>query len=778
MRPRRLLLPRKWCAVGRRGWIAALGVVLSVAFLIGGLARVELSTGVGSFLPSSDPVVEQFHDYTRTFGADPAVVLLESAEPHELLGPDQLPRLLHLEGELARLSNVAAVYGPATILNQIAGRAQDLLAELAGRREGLRRTAEVQARHHGATDEELAVAADRASADFDQRYGSLLAQGLPAGLPTTRNKAFVTTVAYDSQGAPRPQWRFVVPSDHSVAIMVRPREGLDQRATTQLIDDIRSLVAESGLHTTRDTVSGVPAVVAGLGQQVGRELPLVGGSAIVAVALCFWFVPWTRRRRRLLPVGTTLLATACTVASMGWLGRPMSLGVLAFLPVLLGVGSYYPTYWARRARGSLIVVVALATGSSFGALTLSPLPFVQDLGLALGLGVLFACGMGAMLVGRTVSDAESGDGGVVVAASGAPTGGGQTSLTVRWTVIGAIGLVAALGWVALAGLPLQADFASFTGGLPVGEEVDHLKQAMGTVGEVDIVLRGPDVTSPAAIEWMRQAQSAVVTAHGDELRPVISPPLLLSFLGAKPDAEQIRAGLRLLPPYLVDSVIDPNHSVAGLTFGTTVEDAEGLKAVRDEVIRELPPSPDGYRAELTGLPMLAARGQELVSADRYLANLAGLVAAGLLLAIGLRGRRIDAGRAILAGVLATGVGLSLVWATGIALNPLTVALGSLTAAVGCEFTVMLTEAARTGQQWLRRSVALAAITSSLGYLILVVSGIQAIKEFGVLLSGSVLLALGAAWLTVWVWPPRRELGRSISGNNETGSYLALAVVSR
>lgn len=310
-----------------------------------------------------------------------------------------------------------------------------------------------------------------------------------------------------------------------------------------------------------------------------------------------------------------------------------------------------------------------------------------------------------------------------------------------------------LGWVALPHIPLQSDFTSFTAGLDVGDDVEHLERALGSSGEVDIVLRGPDVTTPEAMAWMARAQEAVVVSHGDVLRPVTSPPQMLGFLGSAPQPEQIAAALRLLPPYLVGAVLGPDHDRASLAFGSTPQDAGELRALRDDVLAVLPAPPEGYEVDITGLPMLAARGYELVDADRYLANTAGVVAAGLVLALGLRGRRSDAGRAVLAAAIATGTGLGLIWLTGTPLNPVTVALGSLTAAVGCEFTVMLAEAHRTGRRWLRRSVVLAASTSAAGYLVLVFSGLQAIREFGLLLSGSVLLALAAAHLVVWIWPP-------------------------
>lgn len=748
----------------RRRLGAVVGVVVALALLVGGLVRVEVATGVDSFLPANDPAVDALHDYAGTFGSDATVVLLESAEPTSLLAEEQLQSLLRLEGELARLPDVSAVYGPATVLNQVAGRAQDLLAELVGRRDGVRGTAEAQAAASGASPEEAAREADRASAEFDRRYGTLLARGLPSGLPTIRNQAFVENAIYDDQGRPRPQWRFVAPSDRSVALLVRPRQELDQGSTEVLVDRVREAVAGAGLNTTRTTVSGVPAVVAGLGHQVRQEIPLLGGLAIIGVAVCLLATPWaTGRRRRLMPLAVTLLATATTMAVYGWVGRPLSLGVVAFLPVLLGVGSYYPIYWAQRAERRVVVTVAVATAVSFGALALSPMPFVRDLGLSLALGVLASCGIAAVMTRKwraAEPSAEEAPGtpetrpepasptphSVDSAVSGRP-------ISTRIAAVVVAGLIAVAGWVSLPSIPLTADFTSFTQGLAVGDDVEHLQRSLGTSGEVDVVLRGPDVTSPEALAWMSTAEQTIVSGHGDVLRPVTSVPQMTRFLGNEPTPEQISAALRLLPPYLLGAVVGPDHDVASLAFGSTQQDVVELTKLRDTVLGDLPAPPPGYEVEVTGLPMLAAHGYDLIDGERYLANGVGVLAAGAVLLIGLGRRRMDAVRAVLAATIATGLGLSLMWLFGIALNPVTVALGALTAAVGCEFSVMISEAARSGRIRLRRSVALAAATSGVGYLVLAVSGLQAIREFGLLLAVSVLLALGTARLVVWAWPP-------------------------
>ena len=73
----------------------------------------------------------------------------------------------------------------------------------------------------------------------------------------------------------------------------------------------------------------------------------------------------------------------------------------------------------------------------------------------------------------------------------------------------------------------------------------------------------------------------------------------------------------------------------------------------------------------------------------------------------------------------------------------------MTAAVGCEFTVLSAEAARRGDRSLRRAVVLAAAASATGYAVLVLSQLSVVAEFGVLLALSVGVAYGSAVFVVW-----------------------------
>jgi predicted RND superfamily exporter protein len=338
----------------------------------------------------------------------------------------------------------------------------------------------------------------------------------------------------------------------------------------------------------------------------------------------------------------------------------------------------------------------------------------------------------------------------------------------RVTLTAVAAAVAAAGWAMLPSLAIQTNIDDLTAGLPAIQDANLVEQVLGSGGELSVVIQGDDVLTPAAWAWMNAAQQTIVSMHGDEAHPALSPPGLLGFLGATPTQGQIDAAVRLLPPYLTSAVIRSDSKVVVMTYGVRLDDLDKLRALTTAIAAELPPSPPGYSVELSGLPTVAVRGYDLVSADRYLASLAGLLAAGLVLLVGLR-RRVDAVRAVAAAALATGVELFGMWATGTPLNPLTVALGSLTAAVGCEFTVLMADSVRHRDRSLRTAVGLATLTACSGFAVLAVSQLAVIRQFGVLLAVSVVLSHLAARFVVRVWPPAPDAGPDPDPTDDTRS---------
>jgi predicted RND superfamily exporter protein len=337
-------------------------------------------------------------------------------------------------------------------------------------------------------------------------------------------------------------------------------------------------------------------------------------------------------------------------------------------------------------------------------------------------------------------------------------GGGALAYATRNPVrVLAIGLaVAAAGWALDTRTRVESDIQKLVPqNLPALRDLDALQRTTGVGGEVDVVIQGADLTRPRVIDWMIAYQSGVLKHHGynaqrgcgsAQLCPAFSLPDLFTTPGARASAAQITALLDAVPPYFSQSVITADRRTATLAFGIKLMTLDRQKQVLDEMRARLRDGrPPGVRAELAGLPVLAADANAQVSSNgrRLLTLVAGLLAVALVLLVALRG----VARALVPLVpiaLATGWSALVLFALRIPLNPMSVTLGALVVAIATEFSVLLSE--RYRQERLAghdppsalartyRSTGAAVLASGTtaiaGFAVLVVSDIRMLRDFG------------------------------------------------
>ncbi|WP_460847771.1 MMPL family transporter [Nocardioides ultimimeridianus] len=712
--------------------------------------RARIDTNVTSFVPHGDSSYDELSAHDKQFGGDPIVVILHGTGPQGVfLEQDQLLKLIQLEGTLSGLPGVKVVYGPGTVLNQTGLAIRAVLAQIAGRRDSLCNLAKAEARSKGQSVGGQKAACDAALRTFDQRYGSLVAAALPIGLPTVGNPRFVASVLYDRHGNPKQEWKFLAPDAKSATVLVRPEADLSQAQTAALVDEVTHAVDAAGMETSRPLVTGVPVLAAAVAQKARSEAPLLGGIALLGVGLVFLLLPWSRRRRsRLVPLASALLGTGTTIAGFGWLDRPLSLGVVAFMPILLGIGSDFPLYLVQTRKRGRILAAAAASAVAFASLVLTPLPFVRELGLALAIGVALTVGW-SLLLTSLVGVAQPRE-------SREPGPRDKRRIPVGPVgvrLVAVAGVVAAVaGWIAIGSVRIESSPEQLAAGLPELQGLNTAEHTLGFSGEVDIQIHGRNVVSGAVLDWERRAEAAVVEAHGDQLRPLLTYGRLLSFLGDKPTSDQLSSGAGLIPPYLRSAVIAPDSATAISTFGIVPQDVRAQGDLIDSVESVLPAPPPGYTVSVTGLPVLAAHGLEAMSSDRYWMNLVGLLVGSLVLGLLLRTWR-DGAAVLVTGLLATGWLFAGVRLLGVTLSPLTVVVGALITVTSCEFATMLRRSDAPGG----RSVAVAACAGTIGYASLSLSGLAVLRGFGLALAAGVVCSYVAARLVhaTWTAPPRR-----------------------
>ncbi len=675
-------------------------------------------------------------------------------------------------------------------------------AQRSARRSAQRRGAgEAEAAREGA-------AARRAvETDFQREVLDLAVRYGLRSIPRIDDPSFVSTLVFDStkpSGTPKRKFAYLFPSKGEgpgdvALVQVRLKAGLDDAQRAAALELIRRAVAMPQWKPRNGatyTVTGAPVVVSDLASSISGSMwiLLVVALLVMAATLALVFTG----RPRLLPLGIALAAVALTFGALSLAGASLTMASIAVLPVLIGLAVDYAIQLQARieeeqARGEIdappaarraallgaptVAVAAAATAAGFAALALSPVPMVRGFGLLLvvGIAIAFACALMAgtaalVLAERATPPAVLRRSGETVtalrarAAASAPArrvrAAGDAALRgavarPRRFLLVALALAAA-GWALDTQTRVESDIQRLVPqDLPALRDLDALQRSTGVGGELDVLIEGADLTRPAVLKWMIDYQTGVLKRHGyspergcgrAELCPAFSLPDLFTTPASRRDAAGIRGLLDAVPPYFSQSVVSPDRRAATLAFGIKLMDLERQKAVIDEMRARLDDGrPEGVRARLAGLPVLAADANAEVasSARRMLTLLAGLLAVAVVLLLALRGWS----RALVPLVpiaLATGWSALVLFALRIPLNPMSVTLGALVIAISTEFSVLLSERYRQERALGRdphealtrtyRSTGAAVLASGAtaiaGFAVLIASDIRMLRDFG------------------------------------------------
>jgi hydrophobe/amphiphile efflux-3 (HAE3) family protein len=529
---------------------------------------------------------------------------------------------------------------------------------------------------------------------------------------------------------------------------------------------------------------------------------------------------------------------------------------LASLPILIGLGVDYAIQFHARFRealgegtsrgeaavlaaargGPVIATAVLATAAGFVVWLLpfvSPIPMVRSFGLLVVLGVLVAFAAAATLGFAALTLAGRGGGAPrsghsrqprwlerpeAVRARGAVAriGRGLTAARDRTAdrldalgrgaVALAIGaplrvlaiatIVAIVGWVAGTRTGLVSDVTKLLpADLPGLQASDEIRRETGGTGEMNVLVRAPDVTDPEVIAWMGAFKRRVLSEEGFDssarscedakLCPGIALPDLFGG-GGTPTRERIKAVLAAVPPYFSQALIAPRTDkgakgspAANLAFGIQVNSLDDQKRIVDDVRSQIDPPgvtddpPAGVEATVVGSRALTADALSSLESSRYWLPLATLLAVAAVLLATYR----SVARSLvplIPIVLATGWSALVLAATGIDLDPMSATLGALVIAIATEFSVILSAryheeraAGRSVGEALRRTyartgaaVAASGITALAGFAVLLVSGVPMLRDFGALTVLDLAVALLGVMLVLpaaLVWAERSSV---------------------
>jgi hydrophobe/amphiphile efflux-3 (HAE3) family protein len=501
-----------------------------------------------------------------------------------------------------------------------------------------------------------------------------------------------------------------------------------------------------------------------------------------------------------------------------------------------------------------IAAAALATAAGFLALWLSPIPMVREFGVLIVVAIAIALLLALVAYPAVVAVAASGWGTVGASLRGArqllaeSTGGTGTRLDWRrragrtnrsrassspptsserrrpasavaanfaaggvvrlarhpLPVLAVAMALALAGWIANSRLAVRSDLGRLAGGdTPALRDLATLERASGVSGELDMIVRATDVARPRTLAWMAAYERRVL-AHfgyrrtvgcaGARLCPAVSLPDLFLDREGRLDAAARTSGsiekvLGSLPGYFTGAVVSADRRLAIVAFGVRLAPLATQERLVDYMRATLRP-PSGVRAELGGLPVLAADSGAALSspARRLLISFAGLLAVGIaLLVVWREPRRVLVPLTPIA--LATGWSSLVLFALRIPLDPLSASLGALVVAITTEFSVLLAERYRQeraagmppddalGTTYRRTGAAVLAsgVTVIAGFAVLLISNLTLLRDFGFVTVMDLIVSLVGV---VLVLPAAIALGERLGSARELNLGLAAEPLGR
>ena len=572
---------------------------------------------------------------------------------------------------IAAADRVHVVYGPGTFINssvnELTAQLQGRTRERAAQAEQVRAAAEKQARAAGQSKAKAEAYGKEAEKAVYQQFASeLLAMNAKYGLnltgaPKLNDPDFVYQLVFDAargERTPKARFAYLFPSADSALISVRLKHGLSDEQRAEAVAQVRAAVTmpqwqlESG---GQYVVTGVPVLADELTEVLAASTLrlLLVGVAVMALVLALLF----RARLRLLPLAIALGTVSIVFGGLSLLGLPLTMASIAVLPVLLGLGRGLRDpvpgrQLAARDRdggagdGGRVpdpVVLTRADGARVRGAAGGGVGVALALTFTAGAAVLELGGGGSRsgVFARSVRGA-----GDLVNAVRVPRL--RVERPLRWVVANARAVLIAAALLAVCGWALDSRIAIVSElqklvpqSLAAVQDLDALQKETGTAGEIDVVVEGEDLTDPAVVRWMRDYQSAVLLRNGYNaeagcagaaLCPALSLPDLFRTPELSATKEQVRALLDAVPPYLSQAAITPDRKTAVLAFGVRLQSLEAQREVIEGMRSRLNP-PEGVRATLAGLPVLAADANHAMSDPlrRLLVVVIGLAAVALAL---------------------------------------------------------------------------------------------------------------------------------------------------
>ncbi|MES0278750.1 MAG: hydrophobe/amphiphile efflux-3 (HAE3) family transporter [Dehalococcoidales bacterium] len=779
--------------VARRPWLLITLAVVISASLAPGVALLETESGYDTLISDDSRVFMDNERYEEQFGGSSMVVLL-SGSLDDVFSTVNLATFRQFEQVIADDDRFRSVLSPLTLIDLAAATAiqagQALEVEIATAQETAATEARLAAAALGLSPVQQEQAAQAAREQVLTAFQPLLDELAQIGPPSADNPLFVAAVVYEADGFISPQMETLIPDDNHALILVTPAGNMDDQRTLAAVQVVENYFQANFLTGLETIVIADVKLIDAIGRSIGGSMSLLFALSAGVMTLILFLM--FRVRWRLLSLAMVGIGALWTFGLMGYLSIPISMATMAVLPILIGLGIDYSIQFHNRyqeeltkntsVRGAVITslvrmfpsvsIALLATLIGFVALYISDVPMIRDFGVILALGIALSYLIAIFLL---YSVLYLGDRrlSMIKLSRASVKASGRIERALSWMArlslkhplpIFLIALILGLAGGFFDGqLPTNTDYeALMPQDLVERQEVQQLREVLGSGADIKLMLEADDVTSPDFLTWLKSFQETEVARYAP-LSAANSPATLVNEAagGVIPGREQIDAILEATPPLFTGQLISADREMASLSLTTTYLSMEEvrdlLKLLEEDALA------DGISISPVGTLALGSSSIDAAVSTRMLINAMYLGAIFIVLLAVYRSVRAALFTVIPVGLVIAWASLAM-YAIGIPLNPLTSILGVIIIGIGTEFMVLLLgryneekqaglpprQAMVVASSRIGRAIVTTALTTLGGFGVLIASDFILIRDFGIATVLGVFLSLVS---TIVVMPP-------------------------
>ena len=798
----RVKLRRNWSWLGLNlgkyaGIVGIIGLVISLILVIG-LVKLKFTTSDSSYLNASDPAsIENIH-YQSLFGGDPIVTMITMNPGNSVdsfFTPSNIASLNSLEAKLRLSHNVFSVAGPVDSLE---------LANALAQSPGGNPANSIAGQWLLSADQKDPSPQSQAIR-LNYMSGLLKAQeAIPTNQQVLTNPAWISFLIHNPDGTMRPAILAFIPNNTHLAIVTYLKGGISIGQESQAAKSVQTIVNSYHFGGATVITTGVPALLDTINNYLKGgmfTLTLIAAALMILILALAFSVRW-----RLLAFATVAIGLLWAFGLIGYLGIPITLGSIAGLPILMGIGIDYaiqmhsrieeevvldraahPIQATARNLGPALLVVTFDAVFAFCALLFAKVPMIREFGELLVVGIIAVCvfsiiGPLAVLGIREYRSPTKGKdfSGGKLSKFVVFLGSSPQKVAIPFAIASLC--VFAGGLIVEGHLTLQTDPIQWVNQhSPAIEGINQLMAGTGSENELGVVVATNQPFSDQTVQYIASLSDNIQSKYNSVVFPAIG---LVNFVDQlvtipgttpiHPTGAQVLQAYNAAPPAIKNLMVANNGQEMNVVFRARTSSLSSLQPVVQYLSHPQNLAiPSGMNVAPGGIAVVGVGLLENLARSRLLLTYLAIGFVGIFLMIRLRSL-IRALLSLVPVLIAVGAVSLVAFVLSLKLSPMTAVAGPLVVAVCTEFTSLILlrfveergrglepraavdmTAARTGRAFL-----VSAMTAICGIGVMATSSMPLLRGFGIIVAMNVSVALLCALIIlppilVWADQPER-----------------------